>query len=172
MSIDLDWQALTTEDPDSFPVFPAGDTSWMDRALCVDTWPDAFFPVGNGSQKPAKAVCRNCPVRTDCLEYALAHDEPWGIWGGFSEEERERLSHLTAAERAAIIAAVPAGVPVAALLPVEGRKQCTKCGDVKDLEPGFSRDAKAPDGFRTVCKVCAYVAERKRRAARKEAEAA
>ena len=39
----------------------------------------------------AKAVCRTCPVRTECLEHALKIPEPYGIWGGLSEDERAQL---------------------------------------------------------------------------------
>ena len=39
----------------------------------------------------AKKVCTGCEVRAECLEYALAHDERFGIWGGLSERERRRL---------------------------------------------------------------------------------
>lgn len=36
----------------------------------------------------ARAVCQTCPVRSDCLEHALRVQEPSGIWGGMTEEER------------------------------------------------------------------------------------
>jgi len=36
----------------------------------------------------ARAVCAACPVRAACLAHALAHDEPWGIWGGLTTRER------------------------------------------------------------------------------------
>ena len=51
----------------------------------------AFFPVKGGSTREAKRVCRGCEVRAECLEYALANDERFGIWGGLSERERRRL---------------------------------------------------------------------------------
>lgn len=41
--------------------------------------------------REAKAICRGCPVRRECLAYALANREPFGIWGGCSERERRRL---------------------------------------------------------------------------------
>ena len=47
---------------------------------------------GKGRIDPeAKRVCRSCDVRAECLEYALEHDERFGIWGGMSERERRRL---------------------------------------------------------------------------------
>jgi WhiB family redox-sensing transcriptional regulator len=53
--------------------------------------PEAFFPEKGGSTREAKKVCRSCEVRAECLEYALEHDERFGIWGGLSERERRRI---------------------------------------------------------------------------------
>ncbi|HEY4004745.1 MAG TPA: WhiB family transcriptional regulator [Pseudonocardia sp.] len=64
---------------------------WQDRALCAETDPEAFFPEKGGSTREAKRICSGCEVRSQCLEYALAHDERFGIWGGLSERERRRL---------------------------------------------------------------------------------
>jgi len=64
---------------------------WQADALCAQTDPEAFFPEKGGSTREAKSVCRSCEVRQECLEYALAHDERFGIWGGMSERERRRL---------------------------------------------------------------------------------
>lgn len=68
-----------------------GILAWQDRALCAQTDPEAFFPEKGGSTREAKRVCSSCEVRTECLEYALAHDERFGIWGGLSERERRKL---------------------------------------------------------------------------------
>ena len=65
--------------------------SWQDQALCAQTDPEAFFPEKGGSTREAKKICLGCEVRSECLEYALAHDERFGIWGGLSERERRRL---------------------------------------------------------------------------------
>jgi WhiB family transcriptional regulator, redox-sensing transcriptional regulator len=67
------------------------ELGWQDRALCAQTDPEAFFPEKGGSTREAKRVCRSCEVRAECLEYALEHDERFGIWGGMSERERRRL---------------------------------------------------------------------------------
>jgi len=69
----------------------AADPGWQDRALCAQTDPEAFFPEKGGSTREAKKVCRSCEVRAECLEYALEHDERFGIWGGLSERERRRI---------------------------------------------------------------------------------
>ena len=53
--------------------------------------PEAFFPEKGGSTREAKKVCVGCEVRSECLEYALANDERFGIWGGLSERERRKL---------------------------------------------------------------------------------
>ncbi|CAN2213726.1 Transcription factor WhiB [Candidatus Nanopelagicaceae bacterium] len=67
------------------------ELSWQERSLCAQTDPEAFFPEKGGSTREAKRVCQSCDVRQECLEYALAHDERFGIWGGLSERERRRL---------------------------------------------------------------------------------
>jgi len=67
------------------------DLGWQERALCAQTDPEAFFPEKGGSTREAKKVCRACEVQAECLEYALGHDERFGIWGGMSERERRRL---------------------------------------------------------------------------------
>ena len=65
--------------------------TWQERALCAQTDPEAFFPEKGGSTREAKRICAGCEVRAECLEYALAFDERFGIWGGLSERERRRL---------------------------------------------------------------------------------
>lgn len=67
------------------------EQEWQERALCAQTDPEAFFPEKGGSTREAKRICSGCDVRSECLEYALAHDERFGIWGGLSERERRRL---------------------------------------------------------------------------------
>lgn len=68
-----------------------GELGWQTDALCAQTDPEAFFPEKGGSTRDAKKVCGACNVRAECLEYALANDERFGIWGGLSERERRRL---------------------------------------------------------------------------------
>lgn len=69
----------------------AEEQSWQERALCAQTDPEAFFPEKGGSTREAKKICVGCEVRGECLEYALEHDERFGIWGGMSERERRRV---------------------------------------------------------------------------------
>ncbi|MEI8001188.1 MAG: WhiB family transcriptional regulator [Actinomycetes bacterium] len=72
---------------------------WQERANCLGVDPDLFFPERGASTREAKAVCRGCEVRDDCLEYALANGEKFGIWGGLSERERRRVRRQRALER-------------------------------------------------------------------------
>lgn len=72
-------------------LFGVVEQEWQDQALCAQTDPEAFFPEKGGSTREAKRICQACAVRDDCLEYALEHDERFGIWGGLSDRERRRL---------------------------------------------------------------------------------
>lgn len=65
--------------------------AWQADALCAQTDPEAFFPEKGGSTRDAKRICTTCEVKAQCLDYALANDERFGIWGGLSERERRRL---------------------------------------------------------------------------------
>lgn len=73
--------------------------AWQSRAACLDTHPSLFFPTGKGAElhqasKLAKAVCRGCCVRLDCLEAALDRGEKFGIWGGLTPKERQDIRRL------------------------------------------------------------------------------
>jgi WhiB family redox-sensing transcriptional regulator len=70
---------------------------WMADAICAQTDPEAFYPEKGGSTAEAKRVCMGCPVRTDCLEYALENNERFGIFGGKSERERRKIAKERAA---------------------------------------------------------------------------
>jgi WhiB family transcriptional regulator, redox-sensing transcriptional regulator len=70
------------------------DRDWMLEARCLDADPEAFFPEKGGSTREAKRICAACPVREECLDYALTHDERFGIWGGLSERERRRAKRV------------------------------------------------------------------------------
>lgn len=65
---------------------------WFDKALCAQIDNDPFFPEKGGSTKEAKSVCTRCTVSAECLDYALAHNERYGIWGGMSERERRKIT--------------------------------------------------------------------------------
>lgn len=89
-------------DPDNLRIQleDVSDTpDWKSRANCMGVDPDLFFPERGMSTREAKEVCRGCVVREDCLEYALANGEKFGIWGGLSERERRRIRRARAMVR-------------------------------------------------------------------------
>ena len=78
---------------------------WRHRAICRDEDPELFFPVGTSGPAllqiaAAKAVCRRCPVVTECLTWALESGQDAGVWGGMSEDERRALKRRNARTRA------------------------------------------------------------------------
>lgn len=81
-----------TPRPGNVP-FTYTPTPWTDDALCRQTGIDdvTWFPGKGGSVKDAKRICLSCPVRRDCLTYALEHFERYGVWGGLTERERRAL---------------------------------------------------------------------------------
>jgi WhiB family redox-sensing transcriptional regulator len=84
-----------------------GPRRWQDEAACQYTDPDAFFPEKGEANKQAKAVCAGCPVRAECLAYALEHSATvgrFGVWGGLSERERRRLLRTVQRHRRAAVA--------------------------------------------------------------------
>ncbi len=88
--------------------------AWHGYANCSGVDPDLFFPERGASTREAKEVCRGCVVREDCLEWALAAGEKFGIWGGTSERERRRIRKARRAQsgNAVTSVAVTARVPV------------------------------------------------------------
>jgi WhiB family redox-sensing transcriptional regulator len=70
---------------------PFDPAAWMTYANCAGVDVELFFPARGASTAEAKAVCRACAVRQECLEYALTNGEKFGIFGGMSERERRRL---------------------------------------------------------------------------------
>ena len=66
-------------------------TEWFDDAACRDADMDIFFPVSDAHADAAKAICAVCPVREECLEYALNLRPADGVFGGLTPIERHRL---------------------------------------------------------------------------------
>ena len=67
------------------------DTEWMQRGKCRDLSPSIFFPSDGLGVQAAQRICDECPVASECLEYALAERVDHGVWGGKSERERRRI---------------------------------------------------------------------------------
>lgn len=75
----------------------SAEADWRHRAACRDiTDPEIFFPIGTTGPaleqiEAAKAICRPCVVRRQCLSWAIETNQDTGVWGGLSEEERKEL---------------------------------------------------------------------------------
>jgi WhiB family transcriptional regulator, redox-sensing transcriptional regulator len=74
---------------------------WRHRSACLEEDPELFFPIGNTGPailqiEEAKAVCRRCEVREQCLAWALEAGQDHGVWGGMSEDERRALKRRNA----------------------------------------------------------------------------
>jgi len=65
---------------------------WAARALCAEVSGDLFYPELGEDAERAKAVCRGCEVRVECLEYSLEIDDREGIFGGFTERIRRGIA--------------------------------------------------------------------------------
>ena len=70
--------------------------NWWKQAACQAAEPDLFFPVSSHGRSQAdtvraRAVCASCPVRPQCLDFALGTRQADGIWGGLTSEERAGL---------------------------------------------------------------------------------
>lgn len=78
---------------------PVADTwGWQQAGLCRSRSSELFFhPEGERGtakrtrEERAKEVCRNCPVIAECRAHALTVQEPYGVWGGLTEEERTAI---------------------------------------------------------------------------------
>ncbi|MGA1074840.1 MAG: WhiB family transcriptional regulator [Ilumatobacteraceae bacterium] len=67
---------------------------WLKDAKCGGMSTDVFFSDQPGGAGNAEAIeiCSTCPVKTDCLEYALRADERFGVWGGKTPRQRLRIA--------------------------------------------------------------------------------
>ena len=71
---------------------------WQEKGACRQADPTLFFHPQNERglarvrrDQAAKAVCASCPVRIECADYAIRSREPYGVWGGLTEEDRENI---------------------------------------------------------------------------------
>lgn len=79
------------------------ELDWMARGLCTNVPPSTFFPSDGAGVEVARKICASCPVKTECLEHALANRIDHGVWGGCSERERRRILKRRRTERAALV---------------------------------------------------------------------
>jgi WhiB family redox-sensing transcriptional regulator len=94
------WRPLVNQGNSNFVSTVGGDVegpqtpdeyTWMLHARCRGANPTEFFPSDGLGVEMAQRICTGCPVRVDCLEYALLHRIEHGVWGGASERERRRI---------------------------------------------------------------------------------
>jgi WhiB family redox-sensing transcriptional regulator len=81
--------------PGTRQTFPtAGE--WRNDAICTQVDPELFFPAKGDTwtAREARIICLRCPVQKQCLEYALRHNEQFGVWGGMTERERRRVKKV------------------------------------------------------------------------------
>jgi WhiB family redox-sensing transcriptional regulator len=79
---------------------------WRESAACRRADPELFFPIssvgrGAAEAQQAKSVCARCPVQPQCLAFALATGQEFGIWGGYDERELRLLQREGREGRAA-----------------------------------------------------------------------
>lgn len=118
---------------------------WMDRAICAQTDPEAFYPDVGESSYPAKAICRRCPVIVECLGHALNTNERHGIWGGTTPRERRIMAKK--ARRPPVTKCVN-GHPYTPwntyTNPSNGKRQCRTCmSDRQSSKPDNGEEATA-----------------------------
>ena len=85
-------------DLERFSGFGPDDWEWQKNAACRGMGDETFFhppderdPARSQRISQAKAICQSCPVIDECRLHALRVREPYGIWGGLSEDERASL---------------------------------------------------------------------------------
>jgi WhiB family redox-sensing transcriptional regulator len=71
--------------------------TWTDSAACRGTDTEIFYPANAEEEAEALSICATCPVRAQCLDYAIRNRETYGIWGGTTPEQRRRIRREQAA---------------------------------------------------------------------------
>jgi WhiB family redox-sensing transcriptional regulator len=84
---------MDTDEIDSIapPTLIFDREDWMKRGACRGTSPALFYAERGEATDTAKAVCATCPIKAECLDFALRNCEMFGVWGGTSERERRQL---------------------------------------------------------------------------------
>lgn len=77
-------------------VMTHADAGWRSQGACLTADPELFFPLSSAGPSlyqlaEAKKFCGRCPVRSECLDFALSTQQVHGVWGGTSEQERRQL---------------------------------------------------------------------------------
>ncbi len=70
---------------------------WTQRAACRGVDTEIFYPASPEQEAEALGICATCPVRAQCLDFAVRNKETYGIWGGTTPEQRRRMRRPRAA---------------------------------------------------------------------------
>lgn len=137
---------------------------WATRADCKGQWNILecrdSLPDGRRDENQARKLCANCPVRSECRDWALGlgqREDPDDLWilGGLNRTQRNAERRRRARQRPATLT----------------EKPCTKCGDIKPASE-FYPDRNRSDGLAAKCKTCRRKSNRASAAARRAAELA
>lgn len=126
-------------------------------APCAGKPTSWFFPTAN-DYGAAKKLCKDCPLRDACLQYALDNNIFHGMWGGTTERQRTRMRRGDGAPT------LPAGRPPKAH-GFTGEKFCPSCEETKPAAEFGARSTNGIPKLQSWCRICMRVAHRKRRAA-------
>jgi WhiB family redox-sensing transcriptional regulator len=88
----------------TLPQLLSASSRFKNPTACRDVDTNIFFPVDDHRMQQqqiddAKAICRECPARMECLEFAIATNQKFGIWGGTTDKERRRIKRQRRAVR-------------------------------------------------------------------------
>jgi hypothetical protein len=114
-------------------ISPIGD--WADQAACRGSDLATFFPLVGDRRTylTAVAICADCPVSRDCLDYAVKNRIRFGVWGGLNEDRRRRLAGNTSRR--------PWPMPAHGASRYRRGCRCTECRDAHRAESVRYRDA-------------------------------
>lgn len=115
---------------------------WLDDALCKKDPPDDWFSDDRGAVARARAVCYRCPVREQCLEYALDTETGYGMYGGCTPTERRALRDVRKGR-----------VPVRVTPRNPAAKWCPGCAAELPFRE-FPTNISRPDGLHGECTQC------------------
>jgi hypothetical protein len=106
--------------------------AWRTRAACRH-YPQLDWiepsPLDAGE---CRSVCGGCPVRVECLEFALESREPWGIWGSLDTDERREVARVRAV-------AAPRVLPAHGTNPRYAKHRC-RCDPCRSAHAEYERD--------------------------------
>jgi len=83
-------------DVSRLPKDPMPPDMWQDRAACYGIDPEVFFPASEEDAGLALSYCGACSIRDTCLSWAIKNRERYGVWGGFTEQQRRRIARHVA----------------------------------------------------------------------------